>query len=191
MPTERQLTANRQNARKSAGPRSPGGKARVGKNAHRHGLSTGARSIPAFEKQIEALALQIAKTDLIDLADARALATAEFDLDRVQRVKTSLINRMLIFGAFDPQFLFSSMAQEVRFIKLVIWDKISVFPQPPDPSASMPKEEPTRTIEAIRRALPELEKLERYEKHAIARLNRVISAVVKSKSADGRQDGPR
>jgi hypothetical protein len=191
MPTKKQLAANRQNARNSSGPRSPSGKARVGKNAYRHGLSTGARSSPAFEKQIEALALQIAKTDLIDLADARALATAEFDLDRVQRVKTALINRMHVFGALDPQFLFSSMAQEIRFIKLVIWGKISVFPQPPDPSASMPKEEPTRTIEAIRRALPELEKLERYEKHATARLNRAISEIVKGKNADGRQDGPR
>ena len=59
------MTANRQNARKSSGPRSPDGKARVGKNAYRHGLSTGAGSSPAFEKQIEALAVQIAKTDNI------------------------------------------------------------------------------------------------------------------------------
>jgi hypothetical protein len=144
---------------------------------------------PAFEKQIEALALQIAKVDHINLADARALAAAEFDLDRVQRVKTSLINRMHVFGAFDPQFLFSSTALEVRFLKLVCWGKVSGFPRPPDPSASMPEEKPARTIEAIRRALPELEKLERYEKHATARLNRAISAIVKSKSADGRQDG--
>jgi hypothetical protein len=191
MPTERQLTANRQNARKSSGPRSPNGKARVGKNAYRHGLATSATSIPAFEKHIEAQALQIAEVDLVDLADARALATAEFDLDRVQRVKTSLINRMLKFGAFDPQFLFSSMAQEVRFIKLIIWGKISCFPQPPDPSTLMPKDEPARTIEAVRRTLPELEKLERYEKQATARLNRAISAIVKSKSADGGQNGPR
>jgi hypothetical protein len=55
----------------------------------------------------------------------------------------------------------------------------------------MPKEEPTRMIEAIRRALPELEKLERYEKHATARLNRAVSEIAKSKNADGRQDGPR
>jgi hypothetical protein len=191
MPTKKQLAANRQNARNSSGPRSSDGKARVGKNAYRHGLSTDARSSPAFEKQIEGLALQIANADHINLADARALAAAEFDLDRVQRVKTALINRMHVFGALDPQFLFSSMAQEVRFIKLVYWGKISGFPRPPDPSASMPKEEPARMIEAIRRALPELEKLERYEKHATARLNRAISEIVKSKNADGRQDGPR
>jgi hypothetical protein len=185
MPTEKQLGANRQNARNSSGPRSPEGKARVGKNAYRHGLS--ARSSPAFEKQIEAHALRIAKADHINLAHARALAAAEFDLDRVQRVRTALINRVHLFGAFDPQFLFRTTAQEVGFIKLMLFGKVPGFPPPPDPSESMPEDEPGRTIEAVRRALPELEKLERYEKRATARRDRAIREIVKSKNADGRQ----
>jgi hypothetical protein len=67
MPTKKQLAANRQNARNSSGPRSPSGKARVGKNAYRHGLSTGASSSRAFEKQIEARALQIANAETISI----------------------------------------------------------------------------------------------------------------------------
>jgi hypothetical protein len=188
MPTDRQLAANRRNARNSCGPRSPNSKARVSKNAYRHGLSVGVGISPAFDQQIEARAIKIAKVDRINLADARALAAAEFDLNRVLRAKTSLINRMLIFGTLESQYLFSSMAQEVKFLKLLIYGKISVFPQPPDLSASMPKEEPDRTVEALRRALPELEKLERYEKQATARINRAIRAITKNKNADARQD---
>jgi hypothetical protein len=188
MSTERQFAANRRNARSSTGPRNPNSKARVGKNAYRHGLSVAVGNSPAFDEQIEARAIKIAKVDGINLADARALAAAEFDLDRVLRAKTSLINRMLIFGTLESQYLFSSMAQEVKFLKLLIYGKISVFPQPPDLSASMPKEEPDRTVEALRRALPELEKLERYEKQATARINRAIRAITKNKNADARQD---
>jgi hypothetical protein len=39
MASERQIAANRQNARKSTGPRSASGKKRASWNAYRHGLS--------------------------------------------------------------------------------------------------------------------------------------------------------
>jgi hypothetical protein len=189
MPTEKQLAANRRNARNSSGPRSSNGKARVGKKAYRHGLSINSSSGPAFEKQVERLALKFAKVDHIDLADARALAAAEFDLDRVARVKTALINRMHVFGAFDSQLLFSSTAREIGFLKLMLFGKMPGFPPLPDPSWSMPKEDPKRTLEAIRRALPELKKLERYEKRAFARRDLAIRAIVKNKAPDGRIAG--
>jgi hypothetical protein len=180
MPTAKQWAANRQNARESTGPRSPQGKARVGKNAYRHGLSISAISSPAFEKEVETLARQIAEVDRVNLDDARTLAAAEVDLDRIQRVKTALIDRMHVFGAFDPPFLFHSTAEEVRWIRSILFGKVSGFPQPPDPSATLPTQEPARTTEAIFRALPELLKLDRYEKSASARRDRAIRQIANS-----------
>jgi hypothetical protein len=41
MPTERQIAANRRNARKGTGPRSRADKRRASRNSDRHGLSVG------------------------------------------------------------------------------------------------------------------------------------------------------
>ena len=46
----------------------------------------------------------------------------------------------------------------------------------------MPTEEPERTAEAVRRALPELAKLDRYESRAVARRDRAIKQIVKKRS---------
>ena len=43
-----------------------------------------------------------------------------------------------------------------------------------DPLPPLPAEEPARTAEAVRRALPELLRLHRYERRAIARRDRAV-----------------
>ena len=43
-----------------------------------------------------------------------------------------------------------------------------------DPLPAMPTEEPARTTEAVRRALPDLVRLNRYERRAAARRDRAI-----------------
>ena len=53
------------------------------------------------------------------------------------------------------------------------------MPQRIAPLATMPTEEPERTAEAVRRALPELAKLDRYESRAVARRDRAIRQIVK------------
>jgi hypothetical protein len=59
MATEAQIEANRRNAAKSTGPRTPEGKARVRRNATRHGLCRGialfAEEGPDFEKEFNLL----------------------------------------------------------------------------------------------------------------------------------------
>jgi hypothetical protein len=60
MASERQIAANRRNARKSTGPRSGAGRKRASRNAYRHGLSLGIGSIAAVEKQLDKLVRQIA-----------------------------------------------------------------------------------------------------------------------------------
>ncbi len=89
MATERQIAANRRNARKSTGPRSSAAKKRASRNAYRHGLTLSLTSSTALAKWLDALARKIAgnsKEEII-LAHARATTQAELDLARVRMAK--------------------------------------------------------------------------------------------------------
>jgi hypothetical protein len=57
-----------------------------------------------------------------------------------------------------------------------------------DPLATMPTQEPQRTAEAMRRALPVLIKLNRYEARAVSRRDRAIREIVKIRSSGDRED---
>ena len=103
MASERQIAANRRNARKSTGPRSGAGRKRASRNAYRHGL-TCITSTAAFAKQLDKLARKIAGNtdDAITLERARGIALAELELARVRRAKVALIERASAFGELDP-----------------------------------------------------------------------------------------
>jgi hypothetical protein len=60
MASERQIAANRRNARKSTGPRSGTGKKRTSRNAYRHGLRSSITSTAGFAKQLDKLVREIA-----------------------------------------------------------------------------------------------------------------------------------
>jgi len=100
MASERQIAANRRNARKSIGPRSGAGKNRASRNAYRHGLTLSMTSTAAFAKQLDKLVREIAGNteNAIVLERARAIAQAELDLARVRRAKVALIERASAFG---------------------------------------------------------------------------------------------
>ncbi len=51
MPTEKQIDANRRNARRSTGPRTPAGKAISSQNALKHGLRARSALLPTEDKQ--------------------------------------------------------------------------------------------------------------------------------------------
>ncbi len=59
MITERRLAANRRNARASTGPRTAAGKARVARNARRHGLNVAVADDPALSAEAAELARAI------------------------------------------------------------------------------------------------------------------------------------
>ena len=104
MASERQIAANRRNARKSTGPRSDAGKKRASHNAYRHGLTLTITSTAAFAKQLETLVRKIAghSEDTIVLERAREIAQAELELARVRRAKVALIERASALGELDP-----------------------------------------------------------------------------------------
>ena len=175
MASERQIAANRRNARKSTGPRSGAGRKRASSNAYRHGLSLSITSTAAFAKQLDKLARKIAGNtdDAITLERAGAIAQAELDLARVRRAKVALIERASAFGEFDPPRSFTSVTRIIRFLNAFYPGRVAL-PKPLDSSATMPRQEPGRSAEAIRRVLPDLRKLDRYERRAAAQRERAV-----------------
>ena len=174
MASERQIAANRRNARKSTGPCSGAGRKRASRNAYRHGLTLSINSTAAFAKQLDTLVRKIAgdSEDAIVLERACAIAQAELDLARVRRAKLALIERASAFGELDPPQL--TVAQLIRIANAFDRGKLTIVPKPIDALVTMPSQEPDRSAEAIRRVLPELRKLERYERRAAARRDRAI-----------------
>ena len=103
MATERQIAANRRNARRSTGPRSAAGRKRSSRNSLRHGLAAGVATTAERLNQIERLARKIAgaNADVVRLGNARTLARAAFELAQIRRAKVALISRVMAFGAFE------------------------------------------------------------------------------------------
>jgi len=173
MASERQIVANRRNARKSTGPRSGAGKKRASHNAHRHGLTSSIASTAAFAKQLDKLVREIAgdTEDAIMLERARAVAQAELELARVRRAKLALIERASAFGELDPPQ--PTVTQMIRLLHAFDRGRL-ILPKPVASSATMPSQEPDRSAEAVRRVLPELRKLDRYERRAAVRRDRAV-----------------
>ena len=145
MASQRQIMANRHNARRSTGPRSRAGKKRSSHNAYRHGLSSTMTSNVASAKLLDTLTRRIAgdTEDARILERARTIAQAELELARIRRVRLALIAR-------------------------------EMMPEAIDPPATAPELETARSAEAVRRALPRLLKLERYERRAEASRDRSV-----------------
>jgi hypothetical protein len=181
MASERQIEANRRNARNSTGPRSTSGEKRASHNAFRHGL-TKPISSTEFDREVEALGRQIAgdTNDKLTLELARDAAEAVLELARVRRVRVALIERVRAFGRFDVPSLFQSPKDELASITQHHWGAMLWKGRPKfavDPLPAMPSEEPQRTAEAMRRILPELIRLLRYESRAVTRRDQAIRAI--------------
>ena len=174
MASERQIAANRRNAQNSTGPRSAAGKRRASRNSYRHGLTSAITSSAKWAKGVERLACAIAgdTSDVIILEYARTAAEAEFDLAQIRRVKVAIIERIMAFGEANGPRTFESVAEVKRFFSGLDRGEL-VLPNPVDAPA-MPETEPERSAEAVRRALPELVKLDRYERRAASQRQRAV-----------------
>jgi hypothetical protein len=93
--TEAQLTANRENAKLSPGPRTQAGKKRARLNAFRHGL-TGQiimhtpEDAPAFKKHCHGICEALAPVGAIELDLAQAIAEDRWRLNRARALENSI-----------------------------------------------------------------------------------------------------
>jgi hypothetical protein len=179
MASKRQLTANRRNARNSSGPRSAGGKKRASRNAYRHGLAAAIPLGQQFDREVDSIARKLLDgyDSTIARAYAHSAATASLEIARVRRAKVALIETIAIFGAEDPHPPLDPMVEadrgltEHRNRNLAALDMAAsdlAAPAPQPPQQLEPHEE------ALRRALAELVKLDRYERRAASRRARVL-----------------
>jgi hypothetical protein len=95
MASAAKIAANRQNARKSTGPRSRAGKARTRYNAFRHGLCSPVGHDDVALAQIRELADGFAPgtVDGREIEPAMFAAEAQVEILRVRRAKVDLVNR--------------------------------------------------------------------------------------------------
>lgn len=98
MTTERKIEANRKNAQRSTGPRSPAGKSKVTLNALRHGL-TGRRILLPHEDPDEFDAFATKHRDALAPVGAReewfvdVIVNDTWRLERVQSIEAALYVR--------------------------------------------------------------------------------------------------
>lgn len=177
MASEKQIAANRANARKSTGPRSSAGKKRASRNAYRHGLSLPITASATLGQELENRARKIAAESdgAIRLERARAIVEPELDLARMGRVKVALMENMLALGDVDALPDFSKSDAGVVRVLRAAGRCLFVVPV----AGPMTIEETERWAPAMRRVLPVLVKIQRYERRAAAQQARAIRALYK------------
>jgi hypothetical protein len=144
MTSELKVLANRQNAKKSTGPRTKTGKSRASRNAVRHGLERVDFGNPGYPAQVERLARAICPdaSDPFRYEQALIIAETQTFLARVRAARIAAIERD------SPARLLGRG----------------------DESAPQALDE----TERLSRALPDLLSLERYERRALSRRRRAI-----------------
>jgi hypothetical protein len=181
MTSARKIAANRANARRSTGPRTAAGRARVARNAVRHGLSVSVLADPRLGGKALALARHIAGEDgAFDLA--LAVAEATLDLRRIRDRRDDLLagavtaatSTMATIGAAactaSPETNRGAPIPRDGFTNL---DRVA--PQVGKLEASVDAAaDGERASAALRELAPELRRLDRYERRALSRRKTAI-----------------
>jgi hypothetical protein len=97
------------------------------------------------------------------------------EVERVRRIEVAVIERVSALGRLDPAKIFASKRDESAWFMQQFGARLGRPPKFADDDVpEMPTEKPQRTAEAVRRALPALLKLQRYEARAVARRDQAI-----------------
>ncbi len=169
-PTARER-ANRQNAKRSTGPRTKEGKSRVAQNALSHGLSIPIESNTSQSPQIHALARLMApeEGDEVFYAVAYRVAEAQFDLKRIRDARLKLLS--------DPQTHRIKVCRRVniKLLKALCRLQGKTFEEELEKiynPGSINDDTPLENM--IGDVAPELMRLDRYERRAFSRLKKAM-----------------
>jgi len=107
MPTEKQLTANRLNAQKSTGPKTPQGKARVAANAVTHGLTAACPVLAsedpdAYARFRTGMAARLAPAGDIETLLADRVINLAWRLQRAQNYESYVLDNLIRSAADNP-----------------------------------------------------------------------------------------
>ena len=143
MTSKRSVIANKKNALRSTGPRTSNGKKRASANALKHGLAANVHHDVAMSARVNELAGVFAgdTTDPHQIENAQIAAEAEIQIQRVRAARVTLI--------------------ELAAVRPLASVAIEDTGGPPDGAM--------RGATAFTQALPQLEKLDRYERRALSR----------------------
>ena len=94
MATDKQIAANRRNAVRSTGPRTPLGKARTRRNSIRHGLLSKVMADPALVAEARKLAIRIAREhgQPDHCVEAQTVAEAELTILQARAARALVLN---------------------------------------------------------------------------------------------------
>jgi len=131
MATQPQTLANRRNAQKSTGPKTPQGKALVSKNALKHGLSTSQPVITSesqadFDLHRDSLLADLAPAGPMESILADRIVGLSWRLERAARIQNQTIDAMTENHTSDP---FANLAKSFPYKRLGA-------PQPPTPDSN-------------------------------------------------------
>ncbi len=133
MSTKAQITANRNNAKKSTGPRTEEGKTRVATNALKHGLLARDTVLPGedpadFDSQLSALEADIQPTNSLEFELVRQIADAQWRMRRLTRLETgflaaSLAEKRRVMERLHPERLQPGYDGETLLLGSAIIDR--------------------------------------------------------------------
>lgn len=205
MTSERKIAANRINGRKGRGPRTAAGKLKASRNALRHGLSTISYLNPAVAGEIKRMAQAICPGDAGPLVFEQALIIAEADLvlrcvaiERVAAIERlrDVTATPIVDGDTRLARAKARSEQSER-----AWDELQRLDIGDDNDRLWPTEEQEERLQAIpwdrpplserdefnamEAAMPDLERLARYERRAWSRQKRAIRMYLYIKATTG------
>src|SRR5262245_14348220 len=171
MATERQIAANRRNARKSTGPKTKAGKTRSSGNSYRHGMTSRVAANEEGMQEVERLASKIAEgsQNPLVIENARTAAEAILELGRVRRTRAAIIEHTSEFPDLQLQTTTQTRVPSKQWRRRAARQRVA--------SNHSPSEALDRIAESVQRLLPDLRTLDRYERRAASRRDRAIAAV--------------
>jgi hypothetical protein len=206
MASEKRIAANRLNARKSCGPRTAAGKARVSRNALRHGLAALTHRAPLIFQDTEQMAKALCGTDDNPLLFEQALIIAEnqvllrcIRIERIAAIERLRDSAVIPLTQGDNGL---AMAEATFAQAQLAWAEIDkmmaqygfadyfhppcdVLEDAPPGPEWRPARQERDDLAALLEATPDLNKLDRYERRAWSRRKRAQRKFIAIKVRSG------